>query len=867
MQRPKNIVSLLYQQALSTPDRDALVSVERSISYSELAAMVEAEANELLSLGVTSAAVMGIRCANDIEHLIICLAGMRLEATTFTIPTFEMAFDTSVFESAGTRFFLVEQLASGFSGTVPDNTHVGDLGNAQLLFSTSGTSGKPKIVVHSSAGLIAQAHRHVDNEHERFACIASVEHNFSKRHRFYVMARGATNVFLDSNELLDQCISLNVETLHVSEYQARSLVRHADAHRLQSIGLKIGGSHVSPETRKLLTDSLTPNLRFGYGTTETGAIAFAHTSEFVESESVGRALNGLQLECRDAAGVVVEPDQPGVLFVRGEGMFEGYLGAEEVYQKSVKDGWYCTGDIARIDQTGSLFILGRSDDMFVFNSMNIYPQELESLIMEYPGVADAAVVPRKSRIHGDVPIAILAFDQYASPPKLSRIQRFVSARAGARSPKQFILVNKVPRGETGKVNRQEVLAISGRFGDVRTRLCEAIRGLPSVMDFLGDSLDAFEAGEEDVKLRTLGMDSMTQMELLILVEMQFDVVIDPGEFADYRLLSQLVATISAGAETGRVGGEILPEGFKERLRLDDHYTQLVKTFRRVFRLCSSIGQLNKALQTFEHRLAPEQLAFLAHEHSRKDLVDVQNEKFQNALDLWFTSVSSVLMSVGEESFQRYQPRKIAPTVTLFDGGGDSSKKVLVICFAMRGRRRLIIPNFALLQCADASRFNFLIIAEPLGENYSDGVPSLGSSERQVIRWLGKQKILEEHAELRTIGSSAGAYMAIVSGLRFKVRRVLSIGGRFPRFKKQKSKALLKAALLLIEKVRGGRAEIVLSHARDDKRDAKFAQLVAKVTDGEIRPISSSKGEVGHRVLDALLGYGELEDFLKEAIFF
>ncbi|MCP4433431.1 MAG: AMP-binding protein [Gammaproteobacteria bacterium] len=100
-------------------------------------------------------------------------------------------------------------------------------------------------------------------------------------------------------------------------------------------------------------------------------------------------------------------------------MFRGYPGNSSLTGTRLEDGWFYTGDIGYLDKHRRIYLCGRSDDMFLFNSMNIYPQEIESQICQYPHVIDAAVLPRKSSAHGNIPVALVVFDQDVKPDQPS----------------------------------------------------------------------------------------------------------------------------------------------------------------------------------------------------------------------------------------------------------------------------------------------------------------------------------------------------------------------------------------------------------------------------------------------------------------
>lgn len=461
MSEPSSLIGCLFQHAEQSPERCAVASRDMRLSHAELAGLVVAQANRLRDERITSTSVVGIECGDDVQHLILCLATAHLGATSCTLAVFESPQQREqTAQSIGVTHIAGEQMALALTYSADDSNWADSALHpamgAKLLFSTSGTTGEPKIVIHSDSNLVAQAPRHVVTADERFACLASIEHIFAKRHRLYCVAQGATNVFLDPTpaSLISQCRSLDVTTLHLSAFQAQEFLALPDLADLQQIRLKLGGSHVSTQLRQRLQERVTKDLQCGYGTTETGAIAFTDPRDDGADGSVGHALPGIEIRVASSDEGRAEAGEHGEISIRCDGMFHGYLNRPEATEARLKDGWFHTGDTGYLDDGGRLHLCGRADDMFVFNSMNIYPQDIEAQICQYPTVVDAAVVPKRSPVHGDIPVALVVFDA-ATDPDLRDLNRFVRSLAGQRRPRQFTVVDQIPRNATGKILRTE----------------------------------------------------------------------------------------------------------------------------------------------------------------------------------------------------------------------------------------------------------------------------------------------------------------------------------------------------------------------------------------------------------------------------
>lgn len=465
--RAPNLIDRLRQHAEQTPEHCAVEHPSIRLSYAQLWRAVAAQSLAFSNTGICTDATLGICCDDDVQHLVATLAGMALGANSCTLPSHQSAVQRAalskqcgVTHEVGTEQLLgLNPMADGGSDITAS---VPEAAEANVLFATSGTTGRPKIVILSAKDLVAQAPRHVQAASERFACRASMEHNFAKRHRLYCVAQGASNVFLDGDaqSLAEQCLEQRVSVLHLSAFQAQELLAAPAHEQLSHLRLKLGGAHVAHGLRARLREAVTRNVEFGYGTTETGAIAFTDPADADSGESVGRALPGIEVCIRDDGGALLAPDQTGEITIRCAGMFRGYLGDELQTSAALDDGWFCTGDVGRLDSGGRIHLSGRSDDMFVFNTMNIHPQDIESELLAYPGIRDAIVVPKPSPVHGAIPVALIVCDP-ATNVDARALQRHMRERVGLRCPRQFIQADSIPRNSSGKMLRGDAQALLG----------------------------------------------------------------------------------------------------------------------------------------------------------------------------------------------------------------------------------------------------------------------------------------------------------------------------------------------------------------------------------------------------------------------
>ncbi|MES1265973.1 MAG: hypothetical protein ABUU24_10040, partial [Variovorax sp.] len=183
--------------------------------------------------------------------------------------------------------------------------------------------------------------------------------------------------------------------------------------------------------------------------------------QFTHPASVGRVTPGVQVKLVDDKGQQVSVDDVGEILVRsGEaGRFttmKGYFDRPEATAATIIDGWVHTGDMGRFDTDGYLYIVDRKKDMVLSGGFNIYTKEVEQVLVEHEGVADAAVVGVPDEIFGE---AVAAFIE-ARPgrrPSAESIQEHTRSRiASYKKPKHVFFVDALPRNGVGKVLKAEL---------------------------------------------------------------------------------------------------------------------------------------------------------------------------------------------------------------------------------------------------------------------------------------------------------------------------------------------------------------------------------------------------------------------------
>jgi fatty-acyl-CoA synthase len=199
-------------------------------------------------------------------------------------------------------------------------------------------------------------------------------------------------------------------------------------------------------------------LRQGYGLTEVGPNCFCMSNEEAVSRpgSVGKPIFHSRLRLVDAAGHNVPPGATGELIISGPHVCAGYLDNAEATAAALRDGWFYTGDMARQDEDGYFYIVGRFKDMLISGGENVYAAEVEAVFLQHPAVADCALIGRPDEKWGEVGlmVTVLAPGQTATAAEL---QAFCRQRLAAyKAPKEVIFVERLPYSPYGKVMKSEL---------------------------------------------------------------------------------------------------------------------------------------------------------------------------------------------------------------------------------------------------------------------------------------------------------------------------------------------------------------------------------------------------------------------------
>jgi long-chain acyl-CoA synthetase len=446
----------------------AIVTSSFTLNYNDLFHCVNRSVLALHAAGFTSSDIVGVNLVDEVENLIVSLALMRTCAGQITLASHDTSLlHTSIAERVSmTKVISTADSSKIFDrawlnpGTCDGYQHVATKQEATVYFRTSGTTGDINIVPLTEEQIVDQAKRNVDYASERLLRLASIEHNNSKRHRLYCVWAGGANVFRPkgSFDLINFVLEHNVTCLDISRMHASDIATLRGADKLSKVKVRTGGSAVPYALRKKIEEKVTRNLYVRYAATECGSISMAGPGEHDEGDTVGAALDGVDLEIVNGSGKRMAVGESGEIRLRAAGVATCYLDSQEDSAKRFRDGWFYPGDVGCIREDGKLIIQGRSDDMIILNGLNIFPVEIEQVLEGHPDVSCAAAFGLPSQVHGHIPVAAVEMrkNTITSPAEL---RRFTRAALGLKAPRRILILDHLPRNSQGKVVKREILPL------------------------------------------------------------------------------------------------------------------------------------------------------------------------------------------------------------------------------------------------------------------------------------------------------------------------------------------------------------------------------------------------------------------------
>jgi long-chain acyl-CoA synthetase len=239
-----------------------------------------------------------------------------------------------------------------------------------------------------------------------------------------------------------------------------AILNHPDRERYDLSGLRIcvsGGASMPVELMRGFEQAFDCMILEGYGLSETSPVAsFNHPDRERKPGSIGTPIRGVEMKVFDENDREVPAGEVGEIVIRGENVMKGYWNRADATADAIRDGWFHTGDMARVDDDGYFFIVDRKKDMIIRGGYNVYPREVEEVLYEHPAVREAAVVGIPHAEWGEEVGAAVALKD-GEQISAAELQAYVKEQvASYKYPREIWFVDELPKGPTGKILKREI---------------------------------------------------------------------------------------------------------------------------------------------------------------------------------------------------------------------------------------------------------------------------------------------------------------------------------------------------------------------------------------------------------------------------
>lgn len=502
-----NLAAFLEDSATRLPTRDALVCGDTRLSYAEVDAAANRVANLLVNSGVRPGDRVALSCVNIPQFPVIYYGILKAGAVVVPMNVLlkgrEIAYHLT--DSAARAYFcfeggpglpLAEEGKAGFD-QAPGCTHLFPIAtdfdtfagtvlagqspefealavsatDTAIVLYTSGTTGTPKGAELTHANMVLNAlvcHRMFGVvEHDVHLIALPLFHSFGQSIQLNAgFGAGATLVLLPRFTAAAALATMErervtffagVPTMYWGLAGAEPGTADIEAIAGNLRMAVSGGAALPVEIHERIMRRYGVEIREGYGLSETSPVAtFNQPGRPVKPGSIGQPVWGVKVKLIDKNWNEVPEGEAGEIAVLGHNVMKGYLNRPDATEQVFRHGWFRTGDIATRDGDGYYYVVDRAKDMIVRGGFNVYPRELEEVILTHPAVSLVAVVGVPHPSHGEEVKAFVIRNEGAELTEDELVAWCKENMAGYKYPRIVEFRTEFPMTSTGKVLKREL---------------------------------------------------------------------------------------------------------------------------------------------------------------------------------------------------------------------------------------------------------------------------------------------------------------------------------------------------------------------------------------------------------------------------
>jgi 2-furoate---CoA ligase len=453
-----NLALSLAAAAERHPDAEAVVDGETRLSYAQLRERAARVAGGLAARGVGAGDRLAAVVRPRRETVELYWAAQWLGATFVPLShrVSQKEIDYCV-EDCGARLLLpVDADTDGLAHDAHPGALDRDEREESLLLYTSGTTGPPKGVPRSHradrAGGLSQVLQHGYRFGDRTLGVMPLYHTMGIHSLIAMHLVGGCYVCQpdwDAGEALRLIERERIASLYLAPTLYYDLVHHPDVtgHDLSSIEtLAYAGAAMASTLVDRCARVFRPRCFVNhYGSTEIYTFS-VHLDQQAKPGCAGRPSLNARLRLADDGEILCA--------MSSDEAFAGYWNRPDADERAIRDGWYRTGDVGRLDEDGDLWLLGRVDDMIVSGGENVHPLELEDVLAEHPDVSEVAVVGAPDERLGQRVVAYVVAAADLTAEELDRLCLASPNLARFKRPREYRFVDTLPKSPSGKILRR-----------------------------------------------------------------------------------------------------------------------------------------------------------------------------------------------------------------------------------------------------------------------------------------------------------------------------------------------------------------------------------------------------------------------------
>jgi long-chain acyl-CoA synthetase len=501
-QKMNSIAKIFFENAAKNPEKIAVWCDGEIISYRELAVLVKKWSNLLIDNNVRYGDHIGVLLPNNIEFVALMLVasniGVAIVPLNPTLPAnaIEHAFYSADVkhiigisssmetlsrknlkdvtglwlcmddEAADIKFF--KKLIKSYSDNEITNLNI--TGNETLILTmTSGSTGEPKPIILTQKNKIDRAlaacSLYSVTSRDNILAATPLYHSLAERLVLMPLLIGATSILMPrfSPSMWLKCVKEQKVsfTIAVSSQltQLVDFLTNSSLPEISSLRCIVSSSALLENNIKSkLLENLKCDFHECYGTSE---IAIATNLNLIDSKtklkSVGKAIPNVDLKILKDDGSFAKPGEAGEIICKTPMLFGGYYKLPELTKKAMFGEYFCTGDIGKLDDDGFLTFIDRKKDIIITGGINVYPKDIETVIMQIPSIEECAAISLPDEKLGEI-VAVALVAKKSCEIDLRKVKfHCASNLADFQQPRKYFIINKLPRNNMGKLTKHALV--------------------------------------------------------------------------------------------------------------------------------------------------------------------------------------------------------------------------------------------------------------------------------------------------------------------------------------------------------------------------------------------------------------------------